>query len=515
MKPPIKYCAIYTRKSSDEGLEQEFNSLDAQREACLAYIQSQKSEGWMSVKQPYNDGGFSGGTMERPGLQQMLADIKVGKINIIVVYKIDRLTRSLMDFAKLVEVFDQHSVTFVSVTQSFNTTTSMGRLTLNVLLSFAQFEREVTGERIRDKISASKQKGMWMGGVPPIGYEIKDRHLIPNEEHAAFIRMIYERYLELESIGHLTEDLRKRGIKTPVRASLQGNRTGDCFMTRSALQHILRNPVFIGKIRHKDKIYDGQHPAIMSEDLWNAAQQKLIENATGIRGTRRLPGEPKPLQGKIYDVEGNLYSPSFTHQRGKRYRYYISQNLLQYREHPKGVIARIPAHEIEIFVHRAVENLLRDKEKSAEILGLDTERDHKILNIISANISELDDLACAVQRVVVDVDSLTVKIGRSALVRYVGHALKLKINSPLESQVFDLQIPYLTKRAFKGTTILRPDQKKKDMFDLPPQELRNLVRGFVWRDAHFKGETLEQIATREGFSDAFVGRLIRQTFEVI
>jgi site-specific DNA recombinase len=513
MKPPTKHCAIYTRKSSDEGLEQEFNSLDAQREACLAYIQSQKSEGWTPVKQSYNDGGFSGGTMERPGLQQMLADIKAGKVNIIVVYKIDRLTRSLMDFAKLVEVFDQHNVTFVSVTQSFNTTTSMGRLTLNVLLSFAQFEREVTGERIRDKISASKQKGMWMGGTPPIGYEVKDRRLIPNEEHAAFIRMIYERYLELESIGHLTEDLRRRGIKTPVRASLQGNKAGDCVMTRGALQHILRNPIFIGKIRHKEKVYDGQHPPIMSEKLWNAVQKKQIENAVDTRGTRRLSGEPKPLQGKIYDIEGNLYSPTSTTMRGKKYRYYISQNLLQYREHPKGVISRIPAHEIEIFVHKTVEDLLRDKEKAAEILGLDVEKDHKSLNIISANISELDDLVGAVQRVVVDVDSLIIKIGRAELVRYVGQALKLKIELPPAGQTFDLQIPYLTKRAFKGVTIIRPDQKKKDMFDLPPQELRNLIRGFVWREAHFKGETLEQIATREGFSDAFVGRLIRRTFE--
>lgn len=294
---------------------------------------------------------------------------------------------------------------------------------------------------------------------------------------------------------------------------MQGNRTGDCFMTRSALQHILRNPIFIGKIRHKDKIYNGQHPPIMSEDLWNTVQQKLIENATGIRGTRRLPGEPKPLQGKIYDVEGNLYSPSFTHQRGKRYRYYISQNLLQYREHPKGVIARIPAHEIEIFVHKAVEDLLRKKEKAADLFDLNVEEDHKSLNVISAHLSELDDLVGSVQKVAVDVDNLIIKIDRVELARYVSQVLKLKIGLPPGEKTFDLRIPYLTKRAFKGVTIIRPDHKKKDMFDLPPQELRNLIRGFVWRDDHFKGETLEQIGIREGFSDAFVGRLIRRTFE--
>lgn len=514
MKPSTRYCAIYTRKSSEEGLEKEFNSLDAQHEACLAYIQSQKSEGWMAVKQQYNDGGFSGGTMERPALQQLLTDIKSGKVQIIVVYKIDRLTRSLMDFAKLVEVFDQHNVTFVSVTQSFNTTTSMGRLTLNVLLSFAQFEREVTGERIRDKISASKQKGMWMGGVPPIGYEVKDRRLIPNGEHAQFIRMIYERYLELESINHLVEDLRHRQIRTPIRASLKGNRTGDCYMTRGALQHILRNPIFIGKIRHKDKIYDGLHPPIMSEDLWNKVQKKKMDNSGDTRATRRLRHEPKPLQGKIYDIEGNLYTPSFTHQRGKRYRYYISQNLLQYRDHPKGVIARIPAHEIEIFVHKAVEDILRDKAQTADALGLNKENDYKTLSLISSGLANLTELVGTVQRIIVDVDSLTIKINRSGLCKYLGQALDLKIELPLDRITHDLTLPYTTKRALKGVVIIKPDQQKKDMFDLPPQELRNLIRGFVWRDDHFKGETLEQIAAREGFSDAFVGRLIRRTFEV-
>lgn len=513
MKPQTRYCAIYTRKSSDEGLEQEFNSLDAQREACLAFIQSQKSEGWTAARQEYDDGGFSGGTTERPALQQLLTDIKAGKVHIIVVYKIDRLTRSLMDFSKLVEVFDQHSVTFVSVTQSFNTTTSMGRLTLNVLLSFAQFEREVTGERIRDKIAASKQKGMWMGGVPPIGYDVKDRHLIPNEEHGQFIRMIYERYLELESISHLVEDLRRRQIKTPIRSSMKGNKKGDCCMTRGALQHILRNPIFIGKIRHKDKIYEGQHPPIMTEDLWNKVQQKQIENASSLRGTRRIPHEPKPLQGKIYDIEGNLYTPSFTHQRGKRYRYYISQNLLQYRDHPKGVIARIPAHEIEVFVHKAIQALLEDRARTADILSLDTTDDYKTLNLISSNIVRLTDLAGAVQQVVVDVDSLIIKLSRRDLCKYLCHMLDLKIEPSAESSVFDLMLPYVTKRALKGVVIINPDQQKKDIFDLPPQELRNLIRGFVWRDAHFNGETLEQIAAREGFSDAFVGRLIRKTFE--
>lgn len=511
MKPLVKYCAIYTRKSSEEGLEQEFNSLDAQREACQAYILSQKAEGWAAIKQIYDDGGFSGGNVERPGLQKLLTDIRAGKVNIVVVYKIDRLTRSLMDFAKLVEIFDKHEVTFVSVTQSFNTTTSMGRLTLNVLLSFAQFEREVTGERIRDKIAASKKKGMWMGGVPPIGYEVKDRQLLPVEEHAKFVKMIFERYLELGSICDLAADFRKRNVRSPIRASLKGNKTGDCFFTRGALQHILRNPIFIGKIRHGDKVYDGQHRPIMSEEIWNKVQEKLMNGAAQVRGSRRPPGEPKSLQKKIYDIEGSVYSPSFTYQHGKRYRYYVSQNLLQRRDHPKGVIARIPSHEVESFVHKAVMEILGNQRKTAEMLQIDN---HKVLNVISKNAPELPDLVTAVERVTVDVDSLTIKVSRSELCRYLSKALDLKLPTPDENSAYDVILPYITKRALKGVTIIRPDKKKDDPFDLPPEQLRNLIRGFVWRDKHFRGMTIRQIAERESFSDAFVGRLINATFEV-
>lgn len=364
------------------------------------------------------------------------------------------------------------------------------------------------------KRGTSKQKGMWMGGVPPIGYDIKERRLVPNEEHAAFIHMIYERYLELESIGHLAEDLRRRQIKTPVRLTQHGNKTGGCIMTRGALQHILRNPIFIGKIRHKDKVYDGQHPPIMSEDLWNKVQKKQKDNAVDTRGTRRLPGEPKALQKKIYDIEGNLYTPSFTLKAGKRYRYYISQNLLQYRDHPKGIIARLPAHEIEIFVHKALVSTLADNVKTADILGMNKEDDYKILEIISMASANLHDVTDVIQRVVVDVDSLIIKVNRAVLCHYLEKTLELKLSQPVEVQSYEITLPYIAKRALRGVTIVRPDQGKKDIFDLPPQELRNLIRGFVWRDAHFNGDTLEQIAARESFSDAFVGRLIRRTFEV-
>ena len=262
-------CAIYTRKSSEEGLEQDFNSLDAQREACEAFIASQKREGWALVSEMYDDGGFSGATMERPAFQRLLSDVSAGKIDVVVVYKVDRLTRSLSDFAKIVDIFDKHAVSFVSVTQQFNTTSSMGRLTLNILLSFAQFEREVTGERIRDKIAASKKKGMWMGGQPSLGYDVKDRKLIVNNTEAETVRHIFRRYTELKSVRELKEDLDTAGIVSKVRAASDGSRYGGRPLARGALYLMLQNRIYRGEIVHKGKSYAGEHEAIVDEALWN------------------------------------------------------------------------------------------------------------------------------------------------------------------------------------------------------------------------------------------------------
>src|SRR5271168_4429600 len=275
MKPPNEQalrCAIYTRKSSEEGLEQEFNSLHAQREACEAYIRSQQGEGWRLHKTPYNDGGLSGATMERPALKQMLADIEAGLVDVVVVYKVDRLTRSLSDFARMVEVFDGHQVSFVAVTQQFNTTTSMGRLTLNVLLSFAQFEREVTGECIRDKIAASKRKGMWMGGLVPIGYEVRDRQLVVVESEAVTVRHIFKRYCELGSVRWLKEDLDRDGLRSKLRIASNGSRTGDKSFARGALYTLLRNPIYLGEIRHRGERYPGQHQPIVERSAWDKTQ---------------------------------------------------------------------------------------------------------------------------------------------------------------------------------------------------------------------------------------------------
>lgn len=349
-------CAIYTRKSTEEGLDQDFNTLHAQREACEAYITSQKAEGWKAVEQEYNDGGYSGGNIERPGLKDLLRDIKAGKVQSVVVYKIDRLTRSLMDFLKLVEVFDAHDVTFVSVTQSFNTTTSMGRLTLNMLLSFAQFEREVTSERIRDKIAASKKRGMWMGGFPPLGYERIDKKLVPHSKDRKTVQFIFEEYLKCGSVRRLKDIVYKRGFKTPVRTSQKGRAYGGADLSRGHLYQILGNPLYIGKVRHKDETYDGLHDGIIAEELFDAVQKQLNAN-TPTRENER--GKSRSLlKGLLYDCDDVVYSPTYTVKKGKRYSYYISQNLIQYRDHPKGIMARIPAHEIEKTVINAIKDWL-------------------------------------------------------------------------------------------------------------------------------------------------------------
>ena len=331
MSPPRVRCAIYTRKSTEEGLDQAFNSLDAQREACEAYIKSQAAEGWVLVPTAYDDGGFSGGNMDRPALQRLLTQVDAGLIDTIVVYKIDRLTRALSDFARIVERLDRRDASFVSVTQAFNTTTSMGRLTLNVLLSFAQFEREVTGERIRDKIAASKKKGMWMGGVPPLGYDLPtdpmSRALVVNEAEAEQVRALYRLYLELGSVAALAQQLQAEGWLTRVRISRKGNRSGGVSYSRGALFHLLKNRIYIGEIVHGDAAMPGRHAAIIDPDLFEAVQQRLKANAVTHRD-RPLRSADLPLKGLVHDADGHRMSPAFGYGRGgKVYRYYVSAPL--------------------------------------------------------------------------------------------------------------------------------------------------------------------------------------------
>jgi len=328
-------CAIYTRKSSEEGLEQSFNSLHAQREACEAYVKSQQHEGWHLIATQYNDCGFSGGNVDRPALKQLMADIHAGKVSVVIVYKVDRLTRSLADFSKLVEQFDKFGVSFVSVTQQFNTTTSMGRLTLNVLLSFAQFEREVTGERIRDKIAASKKKGMWMGGTVPLGYTVHDRKLVVNEAEAATVRMIFNEFLRLGNVHGLQGWLRENNIKS--------RRCNHFF--RGPLYMMLRNPHYLGLIKHKKESYPGEHAAIIDRETWDKVQALLTSNIQGTRPKVRSTKE-SIFTGILFDAAGARYTPTHANKNGRRYRYYTSQAAIKKTE--KGdVPPRIPAPDLE------------------------------------------------------------------------------------------------------------------------------------------------------------------------
>ena len=355
-KPPEKTkivrklrCAVYTRKSSEEGLEQQFNSLHAQREACESYIASQRSEGWVLVRDQYDDGGISGGTLERPGLKRLLADIEEGLVDVVVVYKIDRLSRSLMDFSRLVEVFDRNGVTFVSVTQSFNTITSMGRLTLNILLSFAQFEREVTGERIRDKIAASRRKGMWMGGVPPLGYEVRDRKLVANGQ-AEDVRWIFARFVEIGSATVLARELKTRGI-----ATRSGNLVDKKFIYR-----LLSNRVYIGEAVHKGTSYPGEHASIIDRETWGRVHAILTESPRK-RAANTRADTPALLKGLLYGPDGAAFSPTHTRKGGRLYRYYVSQTVLK---HGAGScpVGRVPAGEIEAAVINQLRTVFRQPE---------------------------------------------------------------------------------------------------------------------------------------------------------
>src|SRR5271167_4330687 len=352
-------CAIYTRKSSEEGLEQDFNSLHAQREACESFIRSQQGEGWRLIKTHYDDGGFSGGTMERPALLRLLEDIRQKLIDVVVVYKVDRLTRSLSDFVKMVEVFDAHGVSFVAVTQQFNTTTSMGRLTLNVLLSFAQFEREVIGERIRDKIAASKKKGMWMGGVPPLGYRVQDRKLVTVDSEAEIVRFIFRRYAELGSVRLLKAELEAQGRKSKSWTSAAGRVIGGKPFSRGALYLMLRNRTYRGEIVHKGQSHPGEHTPIIDHPLWDAVQMRLAGN-TAERSSGTRTHQPSLLAGMLFDAEGNRMTPSYAVKKGTRYRYYVSRPLITQDQRESSTALRIPAGEIEHLVTSRVRQWLLD-----------------------------------------------------------------------------------------------------------------------------------------------------------
>lgn len=424
-------CAIYTRKSSDEGLEQEFNSLDAQREACDAYITSQRHAGWVAVPDMYDDGGLSGGTMERPALQRLLNDIRAGKVQIVVVYKVDRLTRSLADFAKIVDVLDEHDASFVSVTQQFNTTNSMGRLTLNMLLSFAQFEREIAGERIRDKIAASKAKGMWMGGTIPLGYDVKDRKLIVNDTEADTVCLIFRCYAQLGSVALLRAELHRLGIVSKRREGAAGKLSGGQPFSRGALYTLLQNRIYRGEIAHQGNVYAGQHEAIVDPDLWQLVQDKIAANRKG-RSLNVGAESPSLLAGLIADGSGNRMTPTHANKRGKRYRYYISASLLQGGRPAALGGMRVPAGEIEGLVIDQLRTFLSSRSKVSEAVAPLDICAHS-LDLVLFRASELgkDWLAlppvelkefvkAVVQEVAVGEEQIVVRIDRGMLAERLG-----------------------------------------------------------------------------------------------
>jgi len=496
----ILRCAIYTRKSSEEGLDQDFNSLHAQREACEAYIASQKHEGWQAVKTHYDDGGFSGGNMERPALKQLLEDIETGKVNVVVVYKVDRLTRSLADFAKIIERFDKQSVSFVSVTQQFNTTSSMGRLTLNVLLSFAQFEREVTSERIRDKIAASKKKGMWMGGCVPLGYDLKNRKLLINAKEARTLQYIYRRYLELGCVRLLKEDLDRQDIRSKARGQ-KGGRS----LSRGTLYKMLTNPIYIGQIRHKGTCYPGQHEAIIEKELWEQVQQHMASNSVEHK-TRSSNTVSCPLTNKLFDVSGERLVSAHANKKGRRYRYYISQSL---RADPKEASSngwRLPAQELEHVITHAASEIIHDDGALTTAFQESGIAVHHIQSALDAARKIQPDAADVIDRFIQRVElrqegiCLTLSLASLLVPEMDSNTVTIVRNIPMQMKRRGVEMRLI----IGGTSPARVDQTL----------LKTIVRAHKWFNELVSGrvKTMAEIASQEGVDKSYVSRVMTLVF---
>ena len=539
-------CAVYTRKSSEEGLEQSFNSLDAQREACEAYVASQKSEGWITPAQMYDDGGISGGTMDRPALQRLLADIEAGLVDTVVVYKVDCLTRSLGDFAKIVEVFDAASVSFVSVTQSFNTTTSMGRLTLNMLLSFAQFEREVTGERIRDKIAASKAKGMWMGGRPPLGYEVRERKLEIVAAEAETARHIFTRYAELGSVLDLRDELAATEITAKRHVSVAGNVTGGGTFGRGALYHLLQNRLYRGEIDHKGTIHPGEHQAIVDEELWERVQAVLAENRVE-RVVRSDAASPSLLAGLVRDEDGIPLTPTHANKKGRRYRYYVSHDLIAGRKSPaveardepkrrRSSARRIPATDLESMVEGRLVEFLGDA-SAIDAIVAPRARDIEERQRLVARAVELagawPTLAPAekvvvvhrlVKAILVAAERIDITLGADAVLALASCRAD-RIGLPdrkaggrrpdaAEGETIVLTVPAMLKRV--GMEMRHLVEAPRDREARKPDRslLRLLARAHRFRDLVLRGDgkSIAELAEENGVGRPYFSRIVRLGF---
>jgi DNA invertase Pin-like site-specific DNA recombinase len=507
-------CAIYTRKSSEEGLAQDFNSLDAQHEACAAYIKSQASEGWKLVRDRYDDGGISGGTLERPALRRLLADIAAGHVDVVVVYKVDRLTRSLLDFAKLVEAFDNAGTSFVSITQSFNTTNSMGRLTLNMLLSFAQFEREVTAERIRDKIAQSKARGMWMGGTPPIGYRADGRTLAIVEEDAATVRHIFNRYAELGNVRLLASELEQCSIQSPRRKAATGRAFGGRTFSRGHLYRILSNPVYIARIDHGGRSHDANHPPIIEQELWGQVQAILAANRKGDRGPP--PSESSVLAGKLVDDRGVPMISTHACKGKVRYRYYVSRDLHHSGDARRSEGWRLPAREIELLARARIAGLLNNPlellARAASEMPAPDEL-HVVANRSKEAASALagpPTLAAKRLRELI----AEIRLGQEQVCILLNPAaLKALLGVSITNEVIELKIAARLKRTGH---VMRLIQRKG--ITAEPNIDRTLVKAIVqgrswWRELQANTDlTIEDLAKREGITAAYVVRIVRLAF---
>ena len=519
-------CAIYTRKSSEEGLEQEFNSLDAQREACAAYILSQKGAGWAASPDMYDDGGISGGTMERPALQRLLVEIGAGRVDTVVVYKVDRLTRSLSDFAKIVDVFDAKGVSFVSVTQQFNTTTSMGRLTLNMLLSFAQFEREVTGERIRDKIAASKQKGMWMGGLPPLGYDVADRKLVVNQSEADTVRHIFRRYAILKSVRALKEELDSDCVVSKARIDRFDRATGGMALARGALYLMLQNRIYRGEIVHKDNAFPGLHEPIIDEALWNEVQSALSENRVE-RVTRSTAAAPSLLAGLVYDDSGERMSPTYANKKGTRYRYYVSQSLIKRgRPQASGAACRVPAADLETLVEDRLCTLLRDEATMLDVAGSTTVAMRKSLIESSADLAQRWPalrasekraiLQALIARIDVRADTVDIAISPAALPDIVKPDLDVRrLPTTPEGTALVLSVSARLRRTGMETKLLIQGALGPE----PPQRSDRSLQRLIAQARHLSdlvmnsnGKPIQDLAVEAGVSPSYFTRVLRLSF---
>ena len=516
-------CATYTRKSTEEGLDQEFNSLDAQRAACEAYVQSQAGEGWTTLKERYDDGGISGATMDRPALQQLLANIEAGKIDVGVVYKVDRLTRALSDFAKIVEIFDARNVSFVSVTQQFNTTSSMGRLTLNVLLSFAQFEREVTAERIRDKIAASKKKGMWMGGLMPLGYDAIDRKLIINEAEARTVRTLFDLYLKYGNVRLVKEDADRQGLTTKTRTPNGGQRRGGEPFTRGHIYKLLTNPIYVGEIVHKGARYPGAHEAIVNRQMWDSVQERLNRNSVA-RRSRSNSTNPSLLAGLIFDERGNRMVPSHASKSGRRYRYYVAGSSESGSSNASDCL-RLPARAIEEVVVSGLCEFLCDRPRLISSLDLTGPRLKEVLSQathLGIRIREFGPaeqrliLSEVVNRIDVRLDRIDLALDLSALHSKIGAnqgARGNKESSARNLGEFRLDLPVTFRRRGVEMKLVINDGRNRVQF-LDEKLIAAISRGHGWF-AQLKGRdvrSIRDIAERDGSDQADVSRIVQLSF---